>query len=374
MKTRAAVLHRPGQWDVTELSLDPPKAREVLVRFAAAGLCHSDEHARTGAAPVRLPMVGGHEGAGVVEAVGPGVTRVGVGDHIVCSFVPVCGTCRYCSTGHQNMCDAGLNAAVGCLTDGTYRFHEGDRDLGAFCVLGTFSRYAVLSEWSCVKVGEDIPFDVAALVGCGVTTGWGSAVYAAGVRPGDTVVVFGVGGVGINAVQGASYAGAKNIVAVDPVAFKLESAQKFGATHATSDPDEAHELVVELTRGQLADHAILTVGEMNAEVVRRGVDIVGKTSQVTVTGVGSRGEMVVQLPGGPLTGWQKRVQGALFGAANPLYDIPRLLGLYRSGDLKLDELITRRYRLDQVNDGYRDMREGKNIRGVVIHESGDGMG
>lgn len=365
VKTDAAVLREPGQWwEVTTLDLDPPKAGEVLVRVAAAGLCHSDDHIRSGDAPARLPMVGGHEGAGVVEAVGPGVTRVAEGDHIVCSFIPVCGTCRYCSTGRQNLCDAGLNAAIGCLTDGTYRFHDGDQDLGGMCVLGTFSQYAVISEWSCVRYEPDVPAELATLVGCGVTTGWGSAVYAAGVRPGDTVAVFGAGGVGINAVQGARFAGATNVVAVDPVGFKLEMAQALGATHATSDPGEAHELVKELTRGQLADHAILTVGVMNAEVVRQASDLVGKDGQVTITGVGN---YEFQLPGGAFTGWQKRVRGALFGAANPLYDIPRLLGLYRSGDLRLDELVTQRYSLDQVNDGYRDMLAGKNIRGVLIH-------
>ncbi|MGH3319062.1 MAG: NDMA-dependent alcohol dehydrogenase [Streptosporangiaceae bacterium] len=367
MKTRAAVLREPGRWwEVEELELDEPKAGEVLVRFMACGLCHSDDHIRSGDAPARLPMVGGHEGAGVVEAVGPGVTRVNQGDHVVCSFIPVCGTCRYCSTGRQNLCDAGLNAGVGCLPDGTFRFHSTDgEDLGGMCVLGTFSERAVLSETSCVAIEQDIPFELAALVSCGVPTGWGSAVYVAGVRPGDTVVVFGIGGVGINAVQGARYAGAKNVVAVDPVEFKLETAQALGATHVSSDPVKARELVVDLTRGQLADHAICTVGVMSTEVVQQAVDIVGKGSQVTITGVG---DYEVRVHGGVFPGWQKRVLGAMFGGANPLYDIPRLLGLYRSGDLKLAELITQRYTLDQVNGGFRDMLDGKNVRGVMIHE------
>jgi NDMA-dependent alcohol dehydrogenase len=365
LKTRAAILRKGGEpWELTELDLDAPQAGEVLVRFEAAGLCHSDEHIRaTGQA--RLPLVAGHEGAGVVEAVGPGVTRVALGDHIACSYIPVCGTCRYCSTGHQNLCDAGLNAAVGCLPDGTFRFHSDGEDLGGMCVLGTFSQRAVLSEWSCVRIEPDIPFELAALVSCGVTTGWGSAVYAAGVRPGDTVVIFGIGGVGINAVQGARYAGAKNVIAIDPLEFKLESAKLFGATHVMSDPAAARELVVKLTRGQLADHVILTVGEMNAEVVRQAVDMTGKAGQVTITGVGYYD---MTLPGNVLIGYQRRLQGALFGAANPLYDIPKILALYRSGDIKLDELITQRYRLDQVNEGYRDMLGGKNIRGVINHE------
>jgi NDMA-dependent alcohol dehydrogenase len=365
MKTRAAVLRQGGEpWELTELDLDEPKAGEVVIRFEAAGLCHSDEHIRaTGTA--RLPLVGGHEGAGVIIKAGPAVTRVKEGDRVACSYIPVCGTCRYCSTGHQNLCDAGKNAAVGCLVDGTFRFHEGDQDLGGMCVLGTFSQYAVLSEWSCVKIEDDIPFELAALVSCGVTTGFCSSIYAADVRPGETVVVFGTGGVGINAVQGARYAGAKNVIAVDPVEFKREQAMELGATHAFGDPEQAHERVVQLTRGQLADKVICTVGEMNNEVVKAAVNMTGKAGTVVITGVGYY-DMV--LPGGILIGYHRRMQGALFGGANPLYDIPMILGLWQAGDIKLTELVTKRYTLDQVNEGYQDMMDGKNIRGVIIHE------
>jgi NDMA-dependent alcohol dehydrogenase len=367
MKTRAGVLLEPaGRWEIRELDLDPPKANEVLIRVMATGLCHSDEHVRSATTRTLVPLVGGHEGAGIVEEVGPGVTRVRKGDHIVTSFIPVCGHCRYCSTGRQNLCDDGRNAQTGALLDDTYRFHLDGKDVGGMCVLGTFSQYMVISENSCVKVDDDIPFEVACLVGCGVTTGWGSSVYAAKVRPGDTVVVFGIGGVGINAVQGARYAGAKNVVAIDPLGFKLEMAHLCGATHVFSDVDEAREKVVELTRGQLADHAILTVGEMNEEVITQGFEMIGKDSQLTITGIGYG--LTVHLPGAPLAGWQKRIQGVLFGSANPLYDIPRLLGLYRAGDLKLDELITRRYRLEQINEGYQDLMDGRNIRGVLLHE------
>ena len=368
-KTQAAVLLEPdGPWEITEVELDPPKANEVLIRFMASGLCHSDEHVRSHITPARLPMVGGHEGAGIIEEVGPGVTRVAKGDHVVCSYIPACGRCRMCSTGHQNLCDVGLNAMVGCLLDGTYRFHYQGKDVGAMCVLGTFSQYAVISEYSAVKVDDDYPFEVGALVGCGVPTGWGSAVYAAGVKPGETVVVYGCGGVGANAVQGARYAGAKNVVAVDPLDFKLETAQTLGATHIATNHDEAKEMVVQLTRGQLADHAIITADLATAELLRQAVDIIGKTGGVVVTSVADYDEPSLHMSSGPLTGWQKRIQGALFGASNPLYDIPRILGLYRSGDLKIEELITRRYRLDQVNDGYADLLAGKNIRGVIVHE------
>ncbi|WP_020418018.1 NDMA-dependent alcohol dehydrogenase [Amycolatopsis sp. ATCC 39116] len=364
--TRAAVCREPRRpWEIIDLDLDEPKAHEVRIRFNAAGLCHSDDHIQKGDAQMRFPVVGGHEGAGVVEAVGADVTRVAAGDHVVCSFIPACGQCRYCSTGHQNLCDAGKNASTGEFPDGTFRFHAGGEDFGGLCVLGTFSQYAVVSEFSCIPIPRDIPFEIAALVGCGVPTGWGSAVYAAGVRAGETVVVYGAGGVGSNAVQGARYAGAKHVVVVDPVEFKRDMAKVFGATHTFADAKEAHEFVVETTWGQLADHAIITVGVLHDEVIARALDVVGKSGKVTITAVGGGW---IDANAGLFIGYQRRAQGALFGNCNPLYDVPRLLGLYRSGDLKLDELITRRYSLDEVNQGYQDMLDGKNIRGVIVHE------
>jgi NDMA-dependent alcohol dehydrogenase len=372
LTTRAAVLREAGPdswWAIEELTLDEPKAGEVLVRFEAAGMCHSDDHIRSGDSPGRLPMVGGHEGAGVVQRAGPGVTRVAEGDHVVCSFIPVCGKCRYCSTGRQNLCDAGLNAGTGKLPDGTFRFHSGSDDLGGMCVLGTFSEYAVLSETSCVRYEPDIAPELAALVGCGVTTGWGSAVYAAGVRAGQTVVIFGIGGVGINAVQGAQYAGAKNVIAIDPVEFKREMATTvFGATHAFASAKEAHDFVVETTWGQLADHVILTPGVVTEDMVQAAVMMTGKGGKVTITAVGKLTEKAVHFHAGMLISYQRQVRGALFGDCNPLYDVPKLLGLYRAGQLKLDELITRTYRLEELNDAYRDLMDGKNIRGVLVHE------
>ena len=364
--TRAAITHAPHTgWEITELRLDPPRAHEVRVKVHAAGLCHSDHHITEGDALVRLPVVGGHEGAGVVESVGPHVRRVRPGDRVVCSYIPACGKCRPCSTGHQNMCDEGKNAGTGMFADGTFRFHLDDEDLGGFCTLGTFSQYAVVSEWACIKLPTDISYEIGCLVGCGVPTGWGSAVYAAGVRAGQTVVIYGAGGVGSNAVQGARYAGGKNVVVVDPVEFKRDMAKVFGATHTFADAKAAYDFVVDTTHGQLADHAIITVGVLHDEVIQSAIEVVGKSGQVTITAVGNAS---VDAHAGLLIGYQRRVQGAIFGGCNPLYDVPRLLGLYRSGDLKLDELITRQYRLDEVNEGYQDMLDGKNIRGVIIHE------
>jgi NDMA-dependent alcohol dehydrogenase len=371
MTTRAAVLHKPGQdWEITELDLDEPKPYEVLIRYKAAGLCHSDEHIREeGGSHIRLPLVGGHEGAGVVEAVGEGVTRVAPGDHVVTSYIPACGRCRYCSTGHQNLCDRGLYAGTGCLQDETFRFHRNGEDYGGFCALGTFSDHTVVSEYSCVRIDDDIPFEVAALVGCGVTTGWCSAVRAGETRAGETVVILGIGGVGINAVQGARYAGAANVIAIDPNPFKLEMASQLGATYTTSDVEQAREEIIALTRGQLADLAVVTVGVLEPEITADAVSLVGKAGRVVLTSVSRADVKTVSLTGSPLVGWHKRIQGSLAGGSNPIYEMPRLLDLYRSGDLKLDEIITRRYALEEVNEGYRDLLDGKNIRGVILHDS-----
>ncbi|TFD59703.1 NDMA-dependent alcohol dehydrogenase [Cryobacterium sp. Hh7] len=366
MTTRAAVCREPGQpWEITELELDAPKANEVRVKFYAAGMCHSDDHIQKGDAMMRLPVVGGHEGAGVIESVGEGVTRVKVGDHVVCSFIPACGFCRYCSTGRQNLCDAGKNASTGEFADGTFRFHQDGVDFGGLCVLGTFSQYAVVSEYSVIPIPDDIPFEVAALIGCGVPTGWGSAVHMAKVQAGDTVVIFGSGGVGSNAVQGAALAGAQRVVVVDPVEFKREMAMVFGATHTFATAQEATAFIIDVTQGELADHAIITVGILHDEVIADALNIVGKSGQVTITAVGKG--MIDENPG-KLIGYQRRIQGAIYGGCNPLYDVPRLVSLYQSGDLKLDELITKRYRLEDVNQGFQDMLDGKNIRGVIILE------
>ena len=369
MKTRAAVLREVGkEWEIVELDLDPPKAGEVLVRFVASGLCHSDDHLRTGDIPVRYPIVGGHEGAGIVEQVGAGVTRLQPGDHIVCSFLPVCGHCRFCARGLTNLCDLGALLVDNCLPDGTFRFHGEGQDFGQMCLLGTFSQWATLSEHSCVKVDKDLPLETVVLVGCGVPTGWGTAVNAGGVRPGDTVVVYGIGGVGINAVQGAAFAGAKNIVAVDPLPNKREIAERLGATHSVAGAAQAQQLVADLTQGVGADQALVTVGVVTEDVIDAAFAAIRKHGTVIVTGLAGPGKKNIQLSSFELTLFEKRIEGALFGGGNPFDDIPLMLDLYRSGRLKLDELVTSQYRLEDVNRGYQDLLEGRNVRGVLIHE------
>lgn len=370
MKTTAAVVHQAGKpIEIEELDLGGPQEGELLVRFTHAGLCHSDLHVMQGEIAGWLPMVLGHEGAGVVEEVGPGVTRVAPGDHIVCSFIPSCGSCHWCATGQQAICDMGANTMRGHLPGEHWPLSGQAGRYGAMCMLGTFSQYGVIHQFSAVKIDPDLPLDVAALVGCGVPTGWGSAVNTAGVRPGHTVIVYGIGGIGINAVQGARFAGAKHVIAVDPVALKRDTALGLGATHATGDPDEAHRMAVELTRGVGAHSAIVTVGTTDSAVIDQAFNAVGKAGTVVLTSMGGGfHDRTIQLPAQVATLWKKTIKGSLFGDCNPTADIPELLGLYRSGDLHLDELITRRYPLEQVGQGYEDLVAGHNVRGLIVHE------
>ena len=369
MKTKAAVVFEPGKpIEIEELDLDGPREGEVLIRYTYAGLCHSDVHIAHGDLEARLPMVLGHEGAGIIEEVGPGVTRVAVGDHVVCSFIPNCGTCRYCATGRQSICDMGATILEGYLPGEHFPYKGSKGDYGAMCMLGTFSQWGTIHQNSVVKVDDDLPLDKAVLVGCGVPTGWGAAVNTANVSPGDTVVVVGIGGIGINAVQGARYAGAKNVIAVDPLENKREKAMELGATHSFASTDEAMAAITDMTRGQMADSAILTPGLMTSEIVSGGFNAIGKGGTVVLTGLNKIEEQNIQLSGSIMTLFRKSLKGSLFGDCNPTTDIPKILGLYQSGDLKLDEIITRTYTLEQVNEGYDDLLNGKNIRGVMVHE------
>jgi NDMA-dependent alcohol dehydrogenase len=379
MKTRAAVLWGLHQdWQIEEIDLDPPKAGEVLVKFEAAGLCHSDEHMVTGdmvppkevqemlGLPDTYPIICGHEGAGIIVDVGPGVTSLQVGDHVAASFVPACGRCRWCVTGRGSLCDLGARTFIpGQISDGTNRHHCNGQDVNILAKLGTFSEHSVVNEASLIKVDNDIPLSAAALVSCGVATGWGSAVYRANVQPGDVVVVVGIGGIGINAVQGARMAGAKIIVGVDPLEFKQKAALDFGATHTAASMDEAMPLVAELTVGQMADKVILTPGVLYGDLLGKGLSLTGKGGTCVVTAIAPMSQTQADINLFELAMWNKEVKGVIFGSGNPRFDIPNLLSLYKAGQLKLDELITKTYPLDRINDGYQDMRDGKNIRGVL---------
>jgi len=386
MKCRAAVLHGlDQQWQIEELTVDPPKAGEVLVKWAVAGLCHSDEHFVTGdmvppaqmleaaGLPPFFPIIGGHEGAGVVVEVGPGVTSVQPGDHVSASFIPSCGRCRYCSTGRQNLCDAGAGAMQnGMITDGTSRHWvtvNGEQvPVKLMAKLGTFAEYTCVAEASVIKVEPDLPLDAVALVSCGVATGWGSATKRAEVRPGDTVVVVGIGGIGINAVQGAAAAGAKRVIAIDPLEFKREKAMELGATHTFSSMEEAMAAVGEMTWGQMADKVIMTPGVLYGDMMQLGTALAGKGGTIVVTAIAPMTQTQSAVNLFELAMWNKEIKGTIFGSLNPRHDIPALLGLYREGQLKLDELITRRYPLEQINDGYQAMRDGVNLRGVIVYD------
>lgn len=367
VKSRAAVLFEaPGEWDIVEVDVDEPRANEVLVRYVSAGLCHSDDHVAKNDVPAaHYPYCGGHEGAGIVEAVGPGVTSLEVGDRVVASFLPPCGRCRWCASGQQNLCDNGAFMMLGTQLDGTFRLHHGDVDVAQASLVSTFSEYSIMPEAAAVVIDDDIPLEVACLVGCGVPTGWGSAVNAAAVRPGDVVIVMGVGGVGINAVQGAKHAGAARIIAVDPVAFKRDSALKLGATDALENIVQATDLALSLTNGQGADSAVVTVGVATGEHVGQAFSAIRKGGTVVLTAAANIDANTVPINLLELTMYQKRLQGALFGMSSPTRDIPKFLDLYRQGYLALDELVSRRYRLDEINQGYADLHAGTNLRGVI---------
>jgi S-(hydroxymethyl)glutathione dehydrogenase/alcohol dehydrogenase len=365
--TRAAVLSEvPGRWDVREVELDAPKDGEVLVRVAASGLCHSDDHFATGDIPVgHLPLCGGHEGSGIVEEVGPGVRELRPGDHIVTSFIPSCGRCRWCATGRQNLCDNGARMLTGTQLDGTFRMHLDGADVGQAGGVSTFSEWSVMSQWSCIKIPPDVPLEVAALLGCGVPTGWGSAVNAAGIEPGDVVLVIGVGGIGINAVQGARHAGAATIIAVDPVELKRKTALDFGATDAFADTEEAADLARSLTNGQGADAAIVCVGVLAGADIAGAFAAVRKAGTVVVTAAAPAATIGAPIPLLELTMFQKRIQGAIYGMMSPAEGVPRLLSLWRAGQLRLEEAITRTYQLEDINEGYADLKAGRIVRGII---------
>ena len=360
MKTKAAVLWEVGTpWSVEEIELDEPKAGEVMVKLAASGMCHSDEHLVTGDLPFELPIIGGHEGAGVVEKVGEGVSWLQPGDHVVFGFIPSCGRCPSCSTGHQNLCDLGALMGLGRqITDGTARHHGQGKDLGLMCLLGTFAHHTVVNEASCIKLDKDVPLDRACLLGCGVVTGWGSAVYAAETGPGDIVAVVGIGGIGANAIQGARLSGAKQIWAIDPLENKREKAMEFGATHTAASLEEALPAIQEASWGRMANKTIMTMGVGSGELLASALAITAKRGRVVVTNIHPALEMTANVSLLDLTLMEKQVVGSLFGSANPRADIPKLLELYHDGQLDLDGLVTKTYDLDGVNDGYDDMRAG----------------
>jgi S-(hydroxymethyl)glutathione dehydrogenase/alcohol dehydrogenase len=270
------------------------------------------------------------------------------------------------------LCDLGAGLLVGARFDDLESFRISTPDgarVGQMCGIGTFAGVTTVHVESAVRIPDDIPLDVACLTGCSVGTGWGSSVTAAKVEPGETVIIMGIGGIGSNAVQGAAYAGASHVIAVDPVPFKREKAQEFGATETFETIDEAADFARSVTNGQGADKAIVTVGVTTGEHVAQAFSAIRKAGVVVVTGLGDITAVGLPISLGQLTLFAKEIKGAMFGDSNPHTDILKMLRLYQEGHLKLDEQVTTRYTLDEVNKGYEDMHAGKNIRGVIIHDN-----
>jgi S-(hydroxymethyl)glutathione dehydrogenase/alcohol dehydrogenase len=349
---------------VEQIEVAPPQHGEVTVRMAACGVCHSDLSATNGTIPYPLPLVLGHEGAGVIVAVGDGVDNYAVGDHVVSSFVSMCGHCHYCQTGRPQLCVQSLKSLY-TLPDGTVRTKDsGGKSLNVFCGCGVMAEYATVHMGNVVKIDQKMPLDRAALIACGVMTGVGAAVNTAKVEAGSIAVVFGCGGVGLNAVQGCAIAGAGMIVAVDTSDEKLEMAKQFGATHGYNVSGQANAAkdLFKMTGGG-ADYSFDCVGvgkisEMAWGVLRRG-------GTAVIVGISNPKDQIT-LGAQAVATSEKTLTGSYYGSARPQLDFPRLIGLYRSGRLKLDELITRTYSIDDAPQAFADLDAGKQGRGVII--------
>jgi S-(hydroxymethyl)glutathione dehydrogenase/alcohol dehydrogenase len=358
---KAVVAHEINKFAVEDVTLDGPKAGEVLVKMSATGVCHSDLSVINQTLPLPLPMVVGHEGAGVVDQVGEGVTNVKPGDHVVLSFVPTCGECFHCLRGETHLCMAGV--PTGLMLDGTSRVRFKDTPLSVMQFLGAMAEYAVVPSISVVPIDKDIPFQVAALVGCGVTTGVGAAIKTAAVYPGASVAVFGCGGVGLSIIQGARIAGADRIIAVDLADSKLEMAKQFGASDLVNASGDAVAAVKELTGGLGVDFGFEAIGlsktiEATYAAVRRG-------GTLTIVGAGSLFDNV-SFPALMLFAEAKTIRGCMYGSVNPRVDFPRLLDLYRHKRLDLDKMVSQTYGIDDVSQAFDDMEQGRNARGVIL--------
>ena len=362
---QAAICYEQNQpVRVEEVTLDPPKRGEIRVRMAAAGVCHSDLSAVRGVITMKMPLVLGHEGAGVVEELGEGVTHLAVGEKVVLSWVTPCGVCFFCRHGKPNLCEVGerINQS-NRMMDGTSRVKKHGRDLHVYSALGTMAEYAVVPANAAVKVPDDAPLDKCALLGCAVTTGVGAVLNTARVEAGSSVVVFGAGGVGLNVIQGAAIAGAERIIAVDAQPRKLEMARTFGATHLVdASKEDAKKAVRGLTDGRGADYAFEAIGRK--ETVEQAYAATRRGGTCVVIGIGSFQESAsFNLFALPVT--EKKLMGSFYGGCNVHVDVPRMLALYRAGKLKLDELVTRTYELGEVNEAFADMTSGANARGVI---------
>ncbi len=365
LKSKAVILRGVGEYGVEEVTVDPPKAGEVRVKMAATGVCGSDLSAINANLAVIYPLVLGHEGAGVVESVGEGVTHLEPGDHVALSFVPFCGTCYVCEHQQPNLCRVG-RSAPGTMLDGTIRIHKGDEDIFTLVQLGAMAEYIVAPVASVVKVDKAVPLDRAALVGCAIMTGVGAAINTAEVKPGSTVVVFGCGGVGLSIIQGAKIAGASKIIGVDLAENKLELAEKFGATDVINP--EGKNIVKEIrkmTKGVGADYGFEAIG--NSVVMGQAYNATREGGVFTAVGLGKPGtNLEINAYSLPLSG--RTIKGSMYGSGNPPRDFPMLLDLYQVGKLNLDDMVTQRYSIDQVVDAFDDLKANANARGVIVFD------
>ncbi len=381
MKVKASVVTElNGPWHTETIDIDEPHAHEVRVKMAFSGLCHSDEHLRTGdmaqdpaileiisGRDSMFPIIGGHEGSGIVEAVGDEVTAFKPGDHVAVSFVPSCGRCDFCASGRQYLCDMSATTLAGpMISDGTWRHHLDGVDLNRMAQLGTFAERIVVHEASLVPIAPWLDLRAAALLSCGISTGFGSAVNRGAVKPGDTVAVIGCGGVGSGAIQGARAAGARAVIAIDTDASKVERALKIGATHGCASAlDAAFTILPELTMGKNCDAVIITTGVLTSELVEQARSITANGGIVVATAIAPYNQTSVELNLFMFSMYNQELRGTVFGSENPKSQIPKLLRLYHEGRLVIDELITREYSLDEVQRGYDDLASGANVRGVV---------
>jgi Zn-dependent alcohol dehydrogenase len=365
-KGKAVVCRELNQPVVVEqITVDSPQRGEVTVRIAACGVCHSDLSATNGTIPLPPPLVLGHEAAGEVVEVGEGVGSLKVGDHVVSSFIYMCGECRFCAAGRPVLC-LEQGKALTTLPDGSVRTHDaGGKPLGVFSGCGVMAEYATLHVDNLVKIDPAVPLDRAALVGCAVTTGVGAVFNTAKVRPGASVAVFGCGGVGLNVIQGARIAGAGRIVAIDTMASKLEMAKQFGATDVLLGKDDPVKALKKLTGGG-PDYAFECVG--NGELAATAYRSIGRGGVAVVVGVAKPGDSTaVRTMTLPFE--EKTLTGSYFGSCVPRIDFPRVLALYMGGQLKLDELITRRYKVEEAAAAFADLESGKNARGVIVFQA-----
>jgi S-(hydroxymethyl)glutathione dehydrogenase / alcohol dehydrogenase len=368
MKVKAAVAHQAGKpLSIETVDLAGPQAGEVLVEVKATGICHTDEFTLSGADPEGLfPSILGHEGAGVVVDVGPGVTSLRKGDHVIPLYVPECRQCDYCVSGKTNLCQAiRITQGQGVMPDGTSRFSLGGKTLLHYMGTSTFSNYTVVPEIALARIREDAPFDKVCYIGCGVTTGIGAVINTAQVEPGANVVVFGLGGIGLNVVQGARLAGANMIVGVDLNPARRELAKKFGMTHFVNPSEVEGDLVpylVNLTHGG-ADYSFECIG--NVDVMRQALECCHKGWGVSVIiGVAGAGQEIRTRPFQLVTGrvWK----GTAFGGAKGRRDVPKIVDWYMEGRINIDDLITHTLKLEDINTGFDLMHEGKSIRSVVV--------